>query len=126
MYKSQRGGCVYYALWPNCMNATSAPGFSFGRGLFNTGERCRCECGAANCTGLLGTVAKGAQVHEMFADSDDDDMATGLFDVDEDGTLIKVTQLPELMQACFCTTMHARAIWMRHAVSTGSAMHAPA
>lgn len=64
---------------------------------------CRCECGAPNCSGLLGNVAKGARAVDLLEDeSDEDEAASGLFDVDEDGTMVKVTQLPELLQVRPC------------------------
>lgn len=48
-------------------------------------------------------MAKGARAVDLLEDeSDEDEAASGLFDVDEDGTMVKVTQLPELLQVRPC------------------------
>ena len=53
---------------------------------------CRCECGAANCSGWLGDSSKPAQASMDYDDSESASDGS-LYEEDGDGGYIKVAQL---------------------------------
>lgn len=69
---------------------------------------CRCECGAANCTGWLGTsrdAEPARQPMQTALDDSDDDMLDELYESDADGGFTKVAQLDMPVRSAAC--MHA-------------------